>query len=316
MSATLHIPGLAPWLSEADYHADRLTPVPSLSSSLARTLLERSPRHAWAQHPRLNPDHQPRNSEAFDIGKACHTLVLGRGAGVHVIDAEDWRGKDARAERDAARAVRVTPMLAHQYAAARVMAEAVRSRLKRVGMSIEDGCTEIPAFAEVDGVLCRAMIDHAPSAPRLPLMDLKTCEDASPEACMRAVTGYGYDVQARWYQEVWEAATGEARRLRFVFVEKAPPHEISIIELHSDADHEADWSADAASKCAEARRIWRECLTAGEWPGYPPRVAVLGAPAWHRARWADRETGRPVIEKPSADALRAAREFQAPEGVK
>lgn len=306
--ADLQIPGLAPWMSEADYHADSLTPVPSLSSTLARLVLNRSPKHAWTAHPRLNPSQEPRHSEAFDIGKGCHTLLLGRGAGVHVIEAEDWRSGAARAERDDARAAGLVPMLGQQFDATMRMVKSVQDRLAQMHIAIEPGRTEIPAYAEIDGVLCRAMVDCAPTDPRLPLMDLKTCEDASPGACIRAVTGYGLDVQCRWYQEVWEAATGEKRRLRLVFVEKSPPHEVSIVELYADPGDPADWSADAAAKCAEARRIWAECMRDGEWPGYDPRIAQIGAPSWHRADWEARETGQPVTRA----ALERARAWQAP----
>jgi hypothetical protein len=37
-----------------DYHADPC-PEPSLSAHIAALLCARSPRHAWAAHPKLNP---------------------------------------------------------------------------------------------------------------------------------------------------------------------------------------------------------------------------------------------------------------------
>ena len=50
--------GLHLGVIEAEYHADP-APEPSLSRSLAHTLLTRSPRHAWQAHPRLNPAWLP-----------------------------------------------------------------------------------------------------------------------------------------------------------------------------------------------------------------------------------------------------------------
>ncbi|MBW4971899.1 hypothetical protein KZY98_15680, partial [Croceibacter atlanticus] len=53
------------------YHADQMCAVPTLSSSLARLMLARSPRHAWHASPRLNPDHQSDDRKTFDIGRAA-----------------------------------------------------------------------------------------------------------------------------------------------------------------------------------------------------------------------------------------------------
>lgn len=306
--------GLYPGLSDADYHGDTLTPVPSLSSTLARVIVNQSPLHAWTASPRLNPDHTPKNSDAFDIGRAFHTVLLGRGAGVHVIHADDWRGKDARAERDAARAEGLTPLLAAQAEALDAMLSHATRRMREAGVIIDKARTEIAAFAEIESVWCRALVDFAPEDAAKPLYDIKTCEDASPEACARSVASYGYDTQARWYLDAWKAATGEDRRFRFVFVEKAPPHEVSVVELDADPDSEAGWMLNADSKCREARRIWRECLDANQWPGYPARVALLGAPGWYTQAWNNREIGQPVIpQKPSAAAVKAAHAAQAPE---
>ena len=307
---------------EARYHADALLAVPTLSSSLARTIINQSPRHAWTQHPRLNPNHEPQDRKTFDIGRAAHRAVLGRGGDYVAIPssylaangaASTALAKDFIAE---ARAQGMTPLKEDEVEKIEVMAEAVASRLAEMNITLAPDRSEMVALAEVDGVACRAMIDNAPADPRLPLYDFKTTTDASHDAVIRAVMNYGYDVQAAHYLDVWRAATGESRRMRFIFVEKEPPHEVAVVELHDDPASEADWMATARSKAAEARRIWGECLSAGEWPGYPSRVARIGAPGFHNARWADREIGQPVIaRKPSPDALRAAYAAQAPEGV-
>lgn len=65
-------------ISVEEYHADPCA-APSLSSTLAGLLLNRSPRHAWTAHPRLNPEHQSKDSKTFDIGRAAHRAVLGKG---------------------------------------------------------------------------------------------------------------------------------------------------------------------------------------------------------------------------------------------
>jgi hypothetical protein len=65
-------------------------------------LVDRSPWHAMWNHPRLNPAHEPKQQDNFDIGSAFHTMMLGKGAEIEVFDFDDWRTKDAKEARSAA----------------------------------------------------------------------------------------------------------------------------------------------------------------------------------------------------------------------
>lgn len=305
-------PGIHDISAEA-YHADPCA-VPSMSSTLARLILNRSPRHAWTAHPRLNPDHEGKDSKVFDLGRAAHRCVLGKG-GDYVAYPEHLLAKNGAASTAEAkewaqemRSRGMTPLKAAEVDAVHDMADGIIRRLSAMGIAFPPARSELTAIAEIDGVMCRAMIDHAPADPRMPLWDLKTTTDASPDAVIRSVTAWGYDIQACHYLRVWEAATGEKRRFRFIFVEKEPPFEVSAVELLNDPGDEADWFQDADAKCAEARRIWGECLRDNQWPGYSDKIALIGAPVWHRRNWADRETGLPVTPA----ALARAREMQAP----
>ena len=71
-------PGLHFGLPDHVYHADP-SPRPSLSSTLARVILDQSPLHAWTRHPRLNPFYESEDRKTFDIGRAAHRAVLGAG---------------------------------------------------------------------------------------------------------------------------------------------------------------------------------------------------------------------------------------------
>lgn len=303
------------------YHADLLRAAPTLSSTVARTILDKSPLHAWTAHPRLNPGFEPKEKKVFDLGRAIHRATLGHGPD-YVAYPVDLLASDGAASTKAAKtwaleqreAGRV-PLKADDVDMIGTVAAAVRARLAAMGIAPDPEWSELTALGEVDGVWCRAMIDAAP--PRRPyLLDLKSCEDASPDACIRAVTAYGLDVQAAFYLDAWEAATGERRRFRFAFVEKSPPHEVSVVELHDRPGDESDWLEDARAKARHARRLWGDCLESDAWPGYPPQVAIVGAPGFYRARWAAQGTNdwsEPA--KPTEAALRAAYAAQAPEGV-
>lgn len=306
-------PGIHSLPAEA-YHADP-APQPSLSSTLARMLLNRSPLHAWTAHPRLNPAYEPQERKTFDIGRAAHRAVLGAGGDYVAYPSEILASngaastKEAKAWADEQRAAGRTPLKAEEVDQIGEIADAVQRRLALMGISFDPARSELAALAEIDGVWCRAMFDNAPADKRV-IYDLKTCEDASPDAVIRSVMTYGYDVQAAHYLDVWKAATGETRRFRFVFVEKAAPYEVAVVELHDAVDDPADWMADARSKAREARRIWGECLAANVWPGYPAKVAVIGAPSFHRQKWADRSIGNPVI---TTETIARATAWQAPQ---
>jgi hypothetical protein len=310
-------PGVHLDVSETDYHADP-APAPSLSSSIARTLLDRSPLHAWTQHPRLNPAHEPQDRKTFDIGRAAHRCVLGRGGDYEAIPSDLLASNGAASTKGAkewiadARERGVTPLKADEVDTIGDITAAVSAHLAACRIKLDPSRSEAVALAEIDGVWCRAMIDNAPADPRLPLYDLKTTTDASPDAVIRAVCNYGYDVQAAHYLATWKAATGEDRRFRFVFVEKEAPFGCCVVELDGDPNSEADWLANANSKASESRRIWGECLNANEWPGYPAAPIIIGAPVWHARKWEDREIGLPVTSKPAAAALSAAHAMQAP----
>jgi hypothetical protein len=299
------------------YHADP-SDRPSLSSTLARLILTRSPRHAWTAHPRLNPMHEPVEKKTFDIGRAAHRAALGAGED-YVAYPPEVLGSNGAASTTAAkewaadqRAAGRTVLKAEECDKIGLIADSVRRKLALLKIEIDPDHSEIAAIGEIDGCPVRMMADYAP--PGKPyLLDLKTTEDASPDGCIRAVTNYGYDVQIAHYLSVWEAVTGEKRRMRLVMVEKSPPYECSVVELYAAKGDEADWMDDAYGKIAYARSVWSHGLVTGEWPGYPAQIAVIGAPGYYRDKWS--KFGADTSDAPTPDALERARQFQSPEGV-
>lgn len=299
-------------IDAATYHADRLRDVPTLSSTLARLVIERSPLHAWTAHPRLNPDWQPTESKAFDIGRAAHRAVLGDGADWVVIPDDLLASNGAASTKAAkefvssARDAGLTPLKSAEAEQIERMAEAARSALDANRITLDPSRSELTALAMVDGVWCRAMVDNAPEDPSQPLYDFKTTTNASPDACLRAVMAYGYDMQAAHYLDTWKAATGEERSFRFIFQEKEPPHGVCVIELGGLT------MEMARRKMRHAREVWRDCLTSGQWPGYPVGVHRVELPEWMAERWLERETAMMDQARPSAAALEAAMQWQAP----
>lgn len=304
---TVTEPGIFAATAE-EYHADPL-PEPSLSSSLIKELIAKTPMHAWVNSPRLNPDFEREEKSVFDIGHACHKVFTGQGPKIRVIDAPNFTTKDAKAQRDAAYEAGETPLLADQWDRVRDMAEAGRHQMRAMDCGdVFDGAEcEVNFAARIDDVWTRCRADALDRENHV-IYDFKsTAENPHPEAFARTMCNMGYDTQAAHYLETVEAVLGPGWRFRFVVQEKQPPHLLTVLELPPE------WIDLAKRKTARARSIWRRCLDTGIWPGFPARVCLVSLPSWHENKWLDREIAEEQHRRNyGRDVLDEAFQFQAP----
>jgi len=272
---------------ESVYHADDLYARPSLSKSVIQTLLTKSAAHAWAAHPK-NPECVARTDEKkYDVGTAAHKLFLeGRDDTVVVVDADSWRTGAARAERDAAYAAGLTPLLAKDYAAVQTMAAAIRPQLDKVDawpQLFAGGKPEQTLVWEEAGLLCKARLDWLHD-DHVAIDDLKTTgASAAPESWGKTMLGFGGDLQMAFYLRGARAVLGRTPDFRFAAVETAPPHALTVFSVAPDALALADARIDYAIG------VWRKCLETGVWPSYPRRVCYVQSQPWAEAQWFDRE---------------------------
>lgn len=257
------LPGLHDDVPEADYHADR----ESLSVSGAKLLLKAP---ALYRHRLDNPEHR----DVFDVGSAAHALVLGVGNPIRVIYAADWRGKDAREERDHARANGETPLLEKDYKRVQAMADELSSH--RLAMRLlSEGRPEVSAYAvdEATGVMRRARFDWLGASI---LTDYKSAATSEPGAFVRAAANFGYHMQAAWYADLARDLGHPAEAFAFIAQEKEPPYLVTVIELPADLVDVGRLRNRAALE------RFRDCQESGVWPGYVPddTFATPTAPAW------------------------------------
>jgi hypothetical protein len=273
-----------------DYHADPC-PVPSLSSGIARRLLDASPRHAWTAHPRLNPEHEPTERGIFDFGSAAHRLLLGKGRDISVVEADDWRTKAAKELRDDARAAGRTPVLAKDYERAVTMVRAARPQIKAIPTLArafgDEGKSEVVIAGTEAGVWYRGMADRLLiDGADVIMCDYKTTgASAHPAAVSRRLFDAGYDFQAGFYRRLLALIRPEAHRFRFVLVtqENEPPFALSAVEL----DH-ASWIL-AEKRVRAALGLWKRCVESDDWPCYPAAIATAELPGFIESAWLDRE---------------------------
>lgn len=293
------------------YHQDPIFQAPSLSASIAKTILEKSPRHAWLKHPRLNPDHEPENKQTFDLGKASHALLLGKGEDFAVVDAPDWRTKAAQAQREDAYNAGRIPILAHQLETAEAMAKAARAQILRsevAGCAFVNGKPEQMLVWQEGETWCRCLLDWLPNGGNV-FPDYKTTgASANPEQWgQRTLFDIGAHIQAAFYRRGIRAVLGiENPHFVFVVQENEEPFALSAISLTPGALA----MADKAVEMALAR--WRWCLSRNRWPGYPGRVAYVEMPPWMERKSLEREERELVTADDGEDLMRIAMDWQAP----
>lgn len=267
---TITGPGL--WdVDQATYLADTAL-LPELGRSLsfsgAKVLLANPARFAWER------EHGRPERAAFDFGHAAHLYVLGEGGTIARVDADSWRSKAAQDARTAAYAAGQVPLLAADDDRARALAEAVRAH-PTAGAILSQGKAEQSLYwvDEPTGVTCRGRVDWLRDNVAV---DVKTTDDASPEAFARSCANFRYDLQAAFYTTGLHAVTGRLLPFVFIAAEKAPPHFVATYTLDDDA-------LDRGHRdMRRALDLYAECESSGEYPSYSTEIETLALPRWAR----------------------------------
>lgn len=268
-------PGLYPDISNHDYHQGLAVDPKPLSSSMAKTLIVRSPAEfKWEQEHRTE-------KHAYDEGQAVHELVLEGGfksIDVHAFDT--WRSKEARAARDASYADSRHPLLAHEVEPLETMAAAVRGSSlaasvldkgrPEVCMLVHDPEYDVPLQARVDWLRLPEW-----GAPAPMIVDLKTTvRGANPRSFNREIAKLRYHLSMAFYRRVLMLLGYDDPDLVFVAVGKDAPHMVSVHRL-SESDRIV---GDQLVK--KAIDVYAECLATDTWPGYDDEIHNTDLPAW------------------------------------
>jgi hypothetical protein len=258
-------------IEENAYHADPCAPElgRSLSYSGAKALV---PPNTPAKF-HYEREHGRAPKPAYDFGHAAHELILGTGLELVVVDAEDWRTKAAQQARKDAYAAGKCPLLKADAERARAIADSVLTH-PTVGAILSQGEPERSIFwiDQETGVTRRARPDWLRSNA---IVDIKTCQDASPGKFAKSCADFGYAMQDAWYTDAVEAVGLGRLPFIFVAVEKDPPHLVGIYQLDAAAE------AIGENLNRMALRIYAECESSGEWPGYSTDIETLQLPAWY-----------------------------------
>lgn len=126
----------------------------------------------------------------------------------------------------------------------------------------------------VTGELCRCRPDWWRDDNIV--VDLKTTENASKEGFAKSIANFRYDVQAAFYLDGIEKATGKRPRgFVFVAIEKKPPFAVGVYVLDAET---LDVARAVYQKDLES---YAACQKTGEWPGYGDKIQTINMPGWH-----------------------------------
>lgn len=280
-------PGIYRGISEADYRADPC-PSPSLTQSLCKILIERSPQHAWTECARLNPQFEADDDTKFDIGNVAHRLILGRGKEIEIVHFSDWRKKDAQEAREKAADQGKIAVLEHQFAQAGDMADAARKQLDKHedNDAFTGGSAEVMIAWEEDGIWFRSLIDWLHD-DLLTIDDYKTtAKSVAPHVIGMVAQSAGWEVQAAFIErglDILNPQGAGRRRFRFIAQETDKPHALTVAHMSEP------WMTMGRKKVSAGAGVWSVCAGTGYWPSYPRQAIIPEYPGFAESRWLERE---------------------------
>lgn len=274
------------------YFADP-APKPSLTQSIAKVLIERSPAHAKQEHPRLrDPVTEDEPAEKYDavkaIGNAAHALMIGRGKTVAEAQFDNFQTKAAKEFRDAPENVGKVVILSKHLIRATDMVRAARAQLDAVGWkdAFRVGNGEVMIAWKEGDLWFRSLIDWL-SPDALVVTDYKTTGlNCAPHAIAGMIEKAGWQVQSAMHDRglnVLSPGGAGRRKFRFVAQENEPPYALTAVEL---GEH---WLTMGRKQLAFAVGSWMLCMETGIWPAYPAKVQRPEYPGYAEARWLGRE---------------------------
>jgi hypothetical protein len=293
MMQKIEQPGIYVDFDIAAYMADPC-PEPSLSQTIAKVLIERSPAHAAATHPRLAPppeddDEAEKYIVARAIGDAAHRFMIGRGKDIAVGEFNSWRGKDAAAFKTDALAAGRTPILDKHMVRATRMVHAAHDQIEAAGwfdaFHPDNGHGEVVIAWQEDGLWFRSMVDWMVS-PTLAYDYKSTSLSCAPHAVGKLMADAGWDVQAAFQERGLDVLDpdGRGRRtFRFIAQENEPPYALTPVELTEAV------LTIGRKKVAYAVAMWKTCMATGLWLGYPSEICRPEMPGYKETQWLNRE---------------------------
>ena len=245
---------------------------PACNFSSLKALLK-SPAHYQAAL-----QNQVEETVAMRLGTLVHGVVL-EGHDLNAIAAIKPEGlsmatKDGKAWKEAAGEL---PIISLQDAcdiegmSASILANPHAAHILNISPE-----RETPLFSTLQGVPCKALLDaHGTDGEEWWIVDLKTTDDASPDAFARKVANFHYDLQAELYNAILSRHHQIENRPYWLWiaVEKTPPYTCAVYNAN-------EWRQSGEEKLDRVLQSWKECTEKNEWPQPWQGINSLPKPKW------------------------------------
>lgn len=256
-----------------DDYLGQLTPTPSISGSGLATIDAMSPAH-WFANSYMTPNREDRNTPATIFGTATHAYILEGPAAFHALfrikpegmnfatkEGKEWKAADTR-----------QILTVEDYDRIKAMDAAIKAKPKTAAL-FRNTEREVTLVDETRGIWTKARPD-ALSRKFKTAVNLKTCEDARPDAIRKALHNYDHYVSAALCVDMLKALTGDDYQYVLVFVEKSAPHESARVMLPPTV---LEWGR---LRYRRALNIFAECVKSGHWPGFRDETITADLPPW------------------------------------
>lgn len=275
----------------SDYFADPCAE-PSLTQSIAKILIERSPAHARLEHPKLCPpvtdDDEPEKYVAAQaIGNAAHAIMIGRGRDIAEGEFDNWTTKAAKDFKKDMGADGKLIILSKHLARAKELVKQASYQLDAEGHAdaFRSGHGEVVLVWQEHGIWFRSLVDWMVSTTNL--YDLKTSGiSCAPHGLGRVMETAGWHVQAAFHErglDILDPDNAGRRKFHFIAVENEPPYALVPVLL------DEYWMTMGRKKVDYAVELWRRSIEKNHWPRYQTGTITPEYPGYAEKKWLDRE---------------------------
>ena len=301
-------------MKEEDYHADPCKH-PSLSSTMANTLIEKTEIEAFNQSKRLNPEVKDKKSDPMDLGTMAHELILQKKQDTFVINEafDAWRSDAAKSWKKTIEDQGKIALNANTKGKV-VQVEAMRDALfeqlkdhKDYSGILQKGRGEVAGFAFDDGIWKRAKFDFIddykqPEHPEVDiLVDYKTTGLTFDKWEKGELWGDGGKyIQNPHYRSVYEAITNRKCKFIWVVQRTVEPFLVRIYEIDDG------YVEEVTLRYQQAVLKFKNCVANNIWRGEVPYTFHSYPPTWTLNKW--------DMDKLTAEAIeREEKKKQPPE---
>jgi exodeoxyribonuclease VIII len=250
---------------------------PGLNQSSLKKILKSPAHYKSALEDKFIP------SPAMEIGTALHCLVLdGQAAfdGQYIrkpdsIKLNTKEGKEWKAQQGKRK-----PLVEGGKDNPWGSIQGMRDSLARLDWYRDTGedyikRNEVSIYWDWEGQRCKARLDSVLEEEGI-ILDLKTTDNADPDAFLKKVISLGYDFQAAYYSKAAEVIFGKPFRFIFVAVERKPPYSVGLFEV------DQDMAQEGLEQCMAALQLYKTCSSLNHWEDYDPTIKKLAYPRWHK----------------------------------